>query len=408
MFHNYVTAKPHNLNDLEVAMNIEARRAYIKAVKERYTQSSKKDKSRILNELCLICGYSRKHAIKLLSENHSLANVLEFKRRPGAPKTYSSSVDARLVELWQIMNYPCSRHLKQALPLWLPYDLDTDEDTKRQLLAMSESTIERRLRPTKNKRPKGKSATTPPKLKTQIPLKLCKEDDRKTVGFFEADTVAHCGDSLSGEFAWTLTMTDLCSGWTENRVSLTKSAEQIKAGVKDIEKSLPFVMMGFSSDNGSEFLNSTLHEFLVEERGSAVEFTRGRPYKKNDNAHVEQKNFTHVRNIFGYERIEGRELVEKMNYIYRELWCPLKNFYTPCIKLKEKQRVGSKIKKRYDIPKTPFQRLLDSKQLSMKEVETLQNRKNRLNPFKLQRRLKLELKEFYEMLEKHRYVRRAA
>lgn len=388
-------------------MNIEARRAYIKAVKERYKQSSKKDKTRILTELCLVCGYSRKHAIKLLTKKDA-ENVLEFKRRPGAPKTYPSSVDQRLKELWQIMNYPCSRLLKQALPLWLPYDLDTDEDTKRQFLAMSESTIERRLRPAKQKCPKGKSATTPPKLKTQIPLKLCKEHDRKAVGYFEADTVAHCGDALAGEFAWTLTMTDLHSGWTENQASLTKNSAEIKAGVRDIEKDLPFAMMGFSSDNGSEFLNSTLYDYLVGDREDSVDFTRGRPYKKNDNAHVEQKNFTHVRNLFGYERLEGAELVKRMNHIYKNLWCPLKNFYSPCLKLKEKVREGAKVRKFYDSPKTPFQRLLDSGQLSMKEVEKLQNRKNSLNPFTLQKQLKKELKEFYGILNNSRRGNRAA
>jgi hypothetical protein len=356
-------------------MNIEARKAYLKAVKKRYKNSSKKEKTQILNEFCLNCNYSRKHAIKLLNDSILNPNILHFKRPVGAPKRYSKVVTKRLVEVWQIMNYPCSVHLKQALHLWLPFDLDTNEETKRKLISMSESTIERHLRPIKRKRPLGKSATTPPKSKTAIPLKLCKGDGKKMIGYFEADTVAHCGDSLSGSFAWSLTMTDLYTGWTENRATLTKKSENITNKILEIEKSLPFKIIGFSSDNGSEFLNSTLYDFLVRERKNAVEFTRGRPYKKNDNAHVEQKNFTHVRNIFGYERIEDEKLINLMNDIYKNYWCPLKNYYTPCLKLKKKIRVGSKIKKQYDKPLTPYQRVLDSGQLTIRQEELIREKK---------------------------------
>lgn len=380
MFHNYVTFTKHNFNDLEVEMNIEAKRAYLKAVKERYNQSSKKEKTQILTEFCLNCNYSRKHAIKLLNSPEFGSNVIPFKRRPGAPQRYSSRVDKRLA----------------------------DEDIKRQLLTMSESTIERRLRPTKRKRPKGKSTTTPPKTKTQIPLKLCKDDDRKTLGYFEADTVAHCGDSLAGKFAWTLTMTDLHSGWTENRACHTKNSEGVRERVKEVELSLPFPVIGFSSDNGSEFLNSTLYEFLVESRTDEIEFTRGRPYRKNDNAHVEQKNYTHARQLFGYERIEEKELVEMMNEIYSDLWCPLKNFYSPCLKLKKKVRIGAKIKKQYDLPKTPYQRVLESGQLTLHQRKKLEQRKSKLNPFKLKNQLDQRLKEFYDLLEKYRQETKTA
>jgi len=163
-------------------MNIEARRAYIKAVKERYNKSSKKQKTQILNELCLNCGYSRKHAIRPLNSHLIGQCILPFKRPVGTPRKYSKEAGNRLVELWQFMNYPCSINLKQALVQWLPYDLNTPEVIKRELLAMSESTIERALKATKHKRPKGKSTTHPPKIKSQIPLKLCKDDDKKSIG----------------------------------------------------------------------------------------------------------------------------------------------------------------------------------------------------------------------------------
>lgn len=387
---------------MEVTVNIEARKAYLKAVKERYKNSSKKEKTQILNELCLVCEYSRKHAIKELNTINR-TNIFKFKRPVGAPKSYSKDVTKRLIEIWKIINYPCSVHLKQALTLWLPYDLDTSEEIKAKLLLMSESTIERHLKEIKKKRPKGKSTTKGSNFKSQIPLKLCKDDDRKTIGYFEVDTVAHCGDSLSGSFAWSLTMTDLHTGWTENRATLTKNSGEITNAIRDIEKKLPFHMVGFSSDNGTEFLNQTLYNYLTDEReDNPVDISRGRPYKKNDNAHVEQKNFTHVRNIFGYERIDDPSLINLMNEIYIKYWNPLKNFYTPCLKLKKKERIGSKIKKKYDKPKTPYQRVIESGSLTMKQEERLYNQKCSINPFKLQGELNEKLKEFYRLLDNYR------
>jgi hypothetical protein len=386
-------------------MNIEAKRAYRKAVQERYRKSSKREKTQILNEFCSVCNYSRKHSIKLMSPKTMPSNILPFKRAVGSPKHYSQTATKRLIEIWQLMNYPCSINLKQALQLWLPYDLDTKENVKKELTLMSESTIERHLRPTKQKRPKGKSTTTPSKIKSQIPLKLCKNDDKKTIGYFEADTVAHCGNALAGKFAWSLTMTDLHTGWTENRATLSKESIEITKAVKDIEDRLPFKIIGFSTDNGTEFLNETLQNYLVYDRkGNEIEVSRGRPYKKNDNAHVEQKNFTHVRNVFGYERIEDLELIEMMNDIYVNYLSPLKNFYTPCLKLKSKERIGSKIKKKYDKPKTPYQRLLESGALTIKQREVIMEKKAKINPFILQKKLNEKLKEFYRILENYRPV----
>jgi len=390
-------------------MNIEAKRAYLNAVQKRYTNSSKNVKTQILNEFCNVCGHSRKHAIRLLS-NKKPSTFLTFKKPVGAPKSYPQSVTIRLIEIWKLMNYPCSVNLKQALSLWLPYDLDTKEEVKAKLILMSESTIERHLRPTKKKRPKGKSTTTPPKVKTQIPLKLCKDDDRKTIGYFEADTVAHCGNALAGKFAWSLTMTDLHTGWTENRATLSKESKEIQRAVQNIEENLPFKIIGFSTDNGTEFLNETLQTYLInDQRENDIEVTRGRPYKKNDNAHVEQKNFTHVRGVFGYERIDDENLIELMNDIYINYLGPLKNFYTPCLKLKSKERIGSKIRKKYDKPKTPYQRVLESGALTTKQEELLVDKKSRINPFRLQRELNEKLKIFYRILDNYRpELKRAA
>jgi hypothetical protein len=380
-------------------MKIGARKEYLEAVKKRYNNSSKKEKGQILNEFCRNCNYSRKYAIKLISGK--LAHK-EYPRRKGAPRLYSSAVSEKLAELWQMMGNPCSTTLKAALPHWLPYDLDCNEDMTKKLLAMASSTIERHLRPWKKKLPKGKSTTSPPKIKIQIPLELLKDDHREKLGYFEADTVAHCGDNLSGRFAWSLTMTDIASGWTENRGLLSKLSDGVVNQMKDIEESLPFKMRGVATDNGSEFLNQNVYDFLVDLRNDPINFIRRRAYKKNDNAHVEQKNFTHVRNIFGYERLEDAYLVVLMNDIYKNYWCPLKNFYTPSMKLIKKDRVGSKIKKKYDLPKTPYQRLMESGQLTLKEQSDLVKRKSRLNPFKLRRELDEKLNRFYTFVDNYR------
>jgi hypothetical protein len=380
-------------------MEIGARRAYLAAVKERYKKSSKKQKSLILNELCQVCNYNRKHAIKLLSKTSS---PRPYTKRVGAPRKYPESVSNKLAELWAIMGNPCSTTLKEALPHWLPYDLDCDEEIKKNLLQMGSSTIERHLSPWKKKMPKGRSTTTPPKMKVQIPLELLKDDERESIGYFEADTVAHCGDSLSGQFVWSLTMTDICTGWTENRAAFSKSAEAIMKQMKDIESSLPFKIMGVATDNGSEFMNEDVHGFLSSREEDPISFVRRRPYKKNDNAHVEQKNFTHVRNLFGYERLADEYMVILMNDIYKNYWCPLKNFYTPAMKLKKKTRIGAKVKKEYDKAKTPYQRLMESGQLTLKQQADLANKKSKLNPFKLRKEMDEKLNRFYTFVDNYR------
>lgn len=380
-------------------MEIGARRAYLKAVKERYKKSSKKQKTQILNELCEVCSYNRKHAIKLLSRP---IGPRPYAKRVGAPRKYSEAVSNKLAELWVIMGNPCSSTLKEALPHWLPYDLDCDDQIKKSLLEMGSSTIERHLRPWKKKQMKGKSTTTPPKMKVQIPLELLRDDQRESIGYFEADTVAHCGDSLAGQFAWSLTMTDICTGWTENRASFSKSSEAVMKQMEDIENSLPFKVMGVATDNGSEFMNENIYDFLANRNEDPINFVRRRPYKKNDNAHVEQKNFTHVRNIFGYERLADEYVVNLMNDIYKNYWCPLKNFYTPAMKLKKKSRIGAKVKKEYDKAKTPYQRLMESGQLTLKQQADLANKKSKLNPFKLRKEMDEKLNRFYTFVDNYR------
>ncbi|MFH0802483.1 MAG: transposase family protein, partial [bacterium] len=224
-------------------------------------------------------------------------------------------------------------------------------------------------------------------LKSQIPIKTDNWDVTQP-GFLEADTVAHCGSSLAGDFVYTVNCVDIFSGWVEQRAIWNKGQEGTLAAVRDIERSLPFELKGFDCDNGSEFLNHHLWKYCSERaEGKKIKFTRSRPYKKDDNAHIEQKNWTHVRQLLGYDRFDKPFLVEMLNDLYKQEWNWYVNFFCPSVKLVSKRRVGSKMVKMYDEPKTPFQRLIECKALSAKDVLRLKLRMKGLNPFELNERI---------------------
>lgn len=383
-------------------MTTEMKRIYLETIRERYRKSTKKQKSIILTEFCEVTGYERKYAIRLLWKH-----VEPRSQRSGPKRKYNHSVIPHLIYFWNAMNRCCSKKMKAALPLWLPYYREPlDENTKALLLSMSSATIDRRLRDFREGKIKGLSATQSSFVKSKIPIKLL-DGDVKEPGFVESDTVAHCGSSLSGEFVNTLTVTDLYSGWTENRAVLTKTSNQVIRQLQNIETRLPFRMLGFASDNGTEFLNQDLHRYL-RKRDKPVEFVRRRPYKKNDNAHVEQKNFTHVRSLFGYSRFEDPELVQKMNEIYQAYWNPLWNYFTPCMKLESKTRIGGRVKKTYGKPRTPAQRLLDFPGLSSPQASYLKDQLRGRNPFWLKQQLDIKIKEFFELVEKKKATSKVA
>jgi hypothetical protein len=365
------------------------RRVYLDKVRERYRNAPKKLKSSILSEFCVNSGYSRKHAIRIL--NNQLQPRM---RRPGPKLKYGPEVIHHLRVLWEAMNKMCSKKMKSALPLWLPHYTDCSEEIKRQLMSMSASTIDRKLHPYRGPQQKGLSTTKGLKaMMKKIPLKILGEEINEP-GYMEMDTVAHCGDNIAGEYVHSLTVTDLATGWTENRATWTKDANSVMKQIKNIEKNLPFVLKGVSSDNGSEFLNRSLCDYLYN-RKEPISFVRGRPYKKNDNAHVEQKNFTHVRELLGYERYDDPIQTDIINEIYRLYWSPLQNYFTPNLKLISKERHGSRIVKKYDTPKTPCQRLLESSHISKQEKKKLKHHQKYHNPFFLKQELEKKLKVLF-------------
>lgn len=381
-------------------MSIEARREYLAAVRERYQNSSKKQKSLILNELCAVCGYSRSYVIGLLCGCRKRNKKSESKagRRP----IYGYEVSRHLNALWIAMNRICSKKLKAALPIWLPfYDNSAcTAEVRQMLLQMSASTVDRHLH--QYRYPKGKGLMTTRSasawIKSRIPIELLHGSiDRP--GFVEADTVGHCGTSTQGQYVNSLTMTDLQSGWTENRACIGKSADSVLEQIKDVEKTLPFLLLGFACDNGTEFLNESLFMYFIDRQKRPIHFVRRRPYKKNDAAHVEQKNWTHVRQLFGYDRLEDPSFVPLMNEIYREYWNPLLNYFMPSLKLVEKTRIGGAIKKRYENPQTPYQRLMESPHIYQGIKMRMTEYYRSLNPFKLRQRLDEKLKIFFRLVD---------
>ncbi len=371
-----------------------SKQEYLLAIWGRYQRVGRRFKSKILDEFCEVCGYCRKYAIGLLNRKPE-----PRRRRPGPRRRYDAQVLAPLKFLWLQAEQMCSKRLKAALPLWLPFYEQQQgrlsESVRTKLLQISPATIDRLLRKTRARYPaKGLCGTRCGRqLKYQIPIRTDNRDiDRP--GFLEADTVAHCGTSMAGNFIWSLTFTDIFSQWTENRAVWNKGATDVLAQVKDLEQGLAFELQGFDVDNGSEFLTFHLWRYFLN-RPRPVPMTRSRPYRKNDQAHVEQKNWTHVRQLLGYQRLEQPELIPLLNDLYCT-WGLFHNFFCPTLKLRRKVRQGSKTRRQYCPPQTPFQRLLDSAHLSQQQKDQLRSQYRQLNPLALKEQLEQKLKLVFD------------
>jgi len=382
-------------------MSPRARMEYLEAIYLRYKRASLKQKTLILNEFCLNCGYHRKHAIRVLNNFKRFTKPKPKKR--GKPSKYNKpSIIEPLKKIWLTANLPCSKRLRVIIPLWLPaYGKEFGGlalDVVKALLKISPATIDRLLEPARVKyRGRGRSSTKPGTLlRKQIPIKTDQWDEMRP-GFLEADSIAHCGESLLGDFVYTIDFVDIASGWTEQRAVWGKGETDVLKQIQDVEDSLPFPLLGFDCDNGSEFLNWHLMRHFAQ-RDKPVQFTRSRPYHKDDNAHVEQKNWTHVRQWFGYHRLDKRVLVGLMNDLYTQEWSQYHNFFLPSVKLLEKKLVDGKHIKRYDTPKTPYQRVLESTHVATSVKHSLKEQFENLNPFKLRKVMEIKLKNIFRVL----------
>lgn len=379
-------------------MVTQERRSYLEAVEKRYREASKQSKAVILDEFCQVCGYNRKYAIRLLNRVER-----KPKRRPGKKPIYGSRELLRaLKRIWLATDQMCSKKLVAAIPLWLPFYEETYErlsdEVEAKLLSISAATIDRLLAPVRARTRRKRFCSTKPGslLRNQIPIRTSNWDISQP-GFVEADTVAHCGNSLEGSFIWSLTLTDIHTGWTECRATWNNGAKGVIKQIKDIEANLAFPLLGFDCDNGSEFLNHHLVRYFTDHK-PRVKFTRSRPYKKNDNAHVEQKNYSHVRHLLGYDRLDNPELVDLINELYTNEWSLYQNHFSPSFKLLQKKKIRSKYKKKYEEPKTPYQRLLESNHVSEESKKLLKACNQELNPFKLKQKIESKLKTIFSII----------
>ena len=373
-------------------MNHEAVQQYISLLRQSYQVTSYQNKRKVIQEVRTNLGWHPKSAIRALNRDEVC-----LKKHSGRPRKYSAGAMIHLKKLWLKMDQICSKRMKAALLRWLKHYDDCSEDVKKELLSMGTSTIDRYLRPYRAQMKRRNNTGTRPgsiKFKNRIPIKPL-DHNVTDVGAVEADTVAHCGDSLSGVFGWSLTITDVKTGWTEIRALWGKSGIGVVGGVKSIQASLPFEIKEFCCDNGSEFLNHQLIHHFSPKKGI---IKRGRPYKKNDQCHVEQKNYTHVRQLFGYHRIDKKELISLMNDIYSNEWSKLQNLFMPQMKLIRKTRIGSRYKREYTAPITPYERVMLEPTLTAEVKKRLKREYELLDPFKLKDSLDKKVNHFFKLV----------
>jgi hypothetical protein len=363
-------------------MDTQWKHTYMKTIHPRYQRSNRHQKKAILDEFCQTYQCHRKSAIRLLSGPAPEATP---RPRSGGRRTiYGPYVIKVLESVWEASHYLWSARLKAALPVWMPWIKQRFALTplqEKQLRRISPATIDRHLADTKHRLRRKTYGTTKPGtlLKSMIPIQTEAWDVRRP-GYLETDTVAHCGTSAEGLFVSTVDTIDFDTTWSERRAILGKGQEAVVGAMTEIEKALPFRLRGLDSDSGGEFINEQLLRFCQARK---MRFTRSRPYKKNDNAHIEQKNWTHVRKIFGYARFDSERARDAMNDLYGNELRLFQNVFQPSVKLLKKVRRGAKITRIYDQPKTPWQRVLVSKYADPQKVKELQRHILGLDPFKL-------------------------
>lgn len=376
----------------------------LRSMAEAYRKASKKEKGQILDHIVNVAGYNRdyaSHRLLLFGKKISLRGaggrrvVLKAERKKPARRTqrkhvYGPEVEKELGKLWRLMDFPCGKRLAAMLPWLVPKleyhgELSFDLETRGRLLSVSAATIDRMLKQRKKRMRLKERTTTKPGtlLKQKIPVRTFSDWNDARPGFMEMDLVAHEGGNSSGEFAFTLNLTDVASGWTELRAVKNKAQRWVFEALEMIRNRLPFPLLGLDSDNDSAFINHQLYRYCLAE---GVTFTRSRALRKNDNCFVEQKNWAVARRAVGYARYDTEKEVQIMNALYDELRLYV-NFFQPSAKLLSKERRGAKVTKRYDKPITPYQRLLESQDVDETMKDALRQTYEALNPAELKRRI---------------------
>jgi len=379
-------------------MSPRSRRELILATSERYLRSTREAKGRILTEFCAATGLHRKSAIRRLRHPPEEETKRSHARRSGRRRRYTASVRAILVLVWEAMGRPWSVRLKAALPLWLR------SVRRRQVIsgsiedllgAISPRTIDRLLASERRRSSRRLFGRTKPGtlLRREIPIQTAAWRTGSP-GFTEMDLVSHSGADASGEFLHTLNVTDLETTWVESRAVLGKGETGVVAALDEISGELPFALRGVDSDNGSEFIN---HHLLAYCKKRRIAFTRSRPYKKDDNAHIEQKNWTHVRRILGWDRYDSLEALDAINDLYRNELRLMMNLFQPSVRLTGKQRLGARLVRRYDAPRTPLDRLVDNGKGNAVRVARLVKLRTAIDPFALSEAIDRKLTKLFEL-----------
>lgn len=361
-----------------------SRQELLAATADRYQAGAWSEKSRILDEFVAVTGYHRKHAVRIL--NGGVVLVERSAARGGRPRLYDEAIREALVVLWEASDRVCGKRLKPLIPVLVDAlerhgHLHLHDGVRERLLAASPATLDRLLGPTRLavRGGPGGRAKHPSPLRRSIPVKTFADWNAPLPGYMEADLVAHCGGDASGSFVNTLTLTDVASGWTECVALVVREAALVVEAITRLRATLPFRLRGVDTDNGSEFLNETLLAYC---KAAEIELTRSRPYRKNDQAWVEQKNGAVVRRLVGYRRLEGLAAAEALTRLYAASRLFV-NFFQPSFKLKEKIRTGSRVTKRYHAPETPCARLLASDAVSEATKERLRSAVVTLDPLRL-------------------------
>lgn len=382
-------------------MNFEARNQYMETLRERYLKASKKEKGRILDEYCRNTGQDRKYSIKKFRHKIKIKKPEERKRRR---EYYDGYVRAALARCWEIFDYPCGQRLEPLLEdevdkLRRLGELVCEDKTANKLKNISPATIDRKLEHEKHvlwqKRKYKKNRN--PLLCQMVPVKTSNEMERSKPGSVEVDCVEHCGASASGEFVNTLATADLFSGWWEGQGVMGKGQERALTALNEENERYPFSWLEIHPDNGGNILNYHVWAWAQKKN---IFYSRSRPYKKNDNCFIEQKNSTHVRKVIGYLRYDTEEELNIINDLYRNELRLFKNFFQPTIKLSQKIRIKGKIHRKYDKAKTPYQRLMGSSHISEGKKKELKAIYDSLNPAELKRKIDHKLKMLYQAYQK--------
>jgi len=377
-----------------------SRNQYLRELQQRYLMAkSRKEKSSILNEYCRNTHQNRKYVISKINSFISSRPKKTKKRK----QIYDGYVKAALAKVWKIFDYPCGQRLAPLLKSEVSRLRQLEEifipnEVADKLKRISPATIDRKLKHQREVLHLKRNRTRPKPsslLYKRVPIRLTEWDTSK-VGFLEIDLVVHCGSSTLGLYICSLNTVEISSGWWEAQAIMGKGQDPTFQALKIIRERTPFKWKGVDSDNDSAFINAHLIRYCEKED---LEFTRSRPNKKNDNAYIEQKNWTHVRKTVGYLRYDTDKELAIMNSLYENELRLYKNFFSPVMKLIKKERIAGKVKRKYDIPKTPYQRLIESGQISEEETTNLKVLYRQLNPAELKRKIEEKTHRLYRAYE---------